>query len=535
MKLKRGLFLLHRWLGIPLCLLFLLWFASGIVMMYTRLPALDAKERLAGMRPINAALVKISPEEACAKASLTEAPRRVRLAMRRDRPVYFILPKGQKWLGVYADDGSALPLATESEAARIAQQYLDAPTEPRFVATLPAIDQWTLSNSLNLHRPLHKFAFHDEAATEIYVSQITGEVMVKTTRRERLLGYLGTITHYGEFLFIREHVAAWRQMMIWLAVAGTALALTGIIAGVMRYRRRGYRMGDGSVVKSPYRGWMKWHHVGGLIFGVMTLTWIVSGMLYLNPTGSRNPSALDTQTTMSPYNVGGVRASNSPTARQSAAFSGGALEPALFKLDAGAALKQITASAPIREIELLRFDGRPYYLCWADPYASWLVAADSAESLRTHFDQSALLTKAQQAVPEGRIVETTMLTDYDLYYMAIGSVAPRRLPMLRVKFDDPEKTWLYIDPHTGGIARRYDSYGRGWRFVMNGLHTWDFLRYRPLWDVVMLALCAGGAILSGSAIVLSLRRLGILKPAKSNNQRKREKEDVSEKVEEVVA
>jgi len=25
---------LHRWLGVPLCLLFLVWFPTGIVMMY---------------------------------------------------------------------------------------------------------------------------------------------------------------------------------------------------------------------------------------------------------------------------------------------------------------------------------------------------------------------------------------------------------------------------------------------------------------------------------------------------------------------
>jgi hypothetical protein len=118
--------------------------------------------------------------------------------------------------------------------------------------------------------------------------------------------------------------------------------------------------------------------------------------------GTRNPSALDTNTTMSPYNVGGVRASTSATAQQSAAFSGGALEPGLFKLPVGDALAQITASAPLREIELLRFDGKPYLLCWAAPDASWLVAADAPSEARTHFNQSALLAKAQRAVPHAR-------------------------------------------------------------------------------------------------------------------------------------
>ena len=246
--------------------------------------------------------------------------------------------------------------------------------------------------------------------------------------------------------------------------------------------------------------------------------------------GARNPNPLDTNTTMSPYNVGGVRASTAATAEQTAAFTGGDLEPTLFKLDVGAAIAQITAKVPIREIELLRFDGQPYFLCWAEPHASWLVAANEQGTVRTHFAQSALLAKAQQAVPTGQLTEAIMLTDYDAYYLSIGSVAPRRLPMLRVKFDDSAQTWLYIDPHTGSIARRYDTYGRGWRYVMNGLHTWDFLRYRPLWDIFMLVMCAGGLLLSSSAIVLSLRRFGWLKTTKPIQQPKVKQPHVTEEI-----
>lgn len=530
MKLIRFLFLAHRWLGILLCLLFLMWFVSGVVMMYARLPGLDNAERMAGLAPLNVASLRLTAAEACARVGLTETPRKIRLAMWQGRPAYFLLPKGDKWRVVLGDDGSVLSAVAPEQAARIAQDWLHSDVAPQFISTVETIDQWTLSNSLNLHRPLHRFRFNDAAATELYVSQVTGEVVQKSTRRERFFGWIGVIPHYGEFLFIRQYVGAWRQMMIWLAAFGTALALTGIWAGFKRYRQRGYRMGDGSFVKSPYRGWMKWHHFAGLIFGTMTLTWIVSGMLYLNPGGNRNPNPLDTNTTMSPYNVGGVRASNSPTAQQSNVFSGGVLESELFRVPAGNALAQITAGATVREMEWLRFDGQPFYLCWADPMTSWLIPADAPGPLRTHFESAALLAKAQQAVPEGQLIESTLLTDYDIYYLAIGSVASRRLPMLRVKFDDAAQTWLYVDPHTGSIARRYDRYGRAWRFVMNGLHTWDFLRYRPLWDVVMLTLCAGGGLLSASAIVLSLRRLGWRKAAPAKKQPKEQPANAIEEV-----
>ena len=46
MKLKPVLFSVHRWLGIGMCLLLTLWFASGIVMMYVEYPQLTDAERL---------------------------------------------------------------------------------------------------------------------------------------------------------------------------------------------------------------------------------------------------------------------------------------------------------------------------------------------------------------------------------------------------------------------------------------------------------------------------------------------------------
>ena len=38
--IKRWLLLTHRWLGIGTCLLFFLWFLSGVVMMYVGHPKL---------------------------------------------------------------------------------------------------------------------------------------------------------------------------------------------------------------------------------------------------------------------------------------------------------------------------------------------------------------------------------------------------------------------------------------------------------------------------------------------------------------
>ena len=55
---------LHPWLGVALCVLFLLWFPSGIGMMYWGMPAVTTQGRLNRMPALDAATIKLSPEEA---------------------------------------------------------------------------------------------------------------------------------------------------------------------------------------------------------------------------------------------------------------------------------------------------------------------------------------------------------------------------------------------------------------------------------------------------------------------------------------
>ena len=51
--MMRALILLHRWLGIAFCLLFAMWFATGIVMHFVPFPALTEAERIDGLAPID--------------------------------------------------------------------------------------------------------------------------------------------------------------------------------------------------------------------------------------------------------------------------------------------------------------------------------------------------------------------------------------------------------------------------------------------------------------------------------------------------
>ena len=68
--------------------------------------------------------------------------------------------------------------------------------------------------------------------------------------------------------------------------------------------------------------------------------------------------------------------------------------------------------------------------------------------------------------------------------------------MLRVKFDDPLETWVYVDPELGQIVASIHRLHRVERWLYNGLHSLDFGFWydrRPLWDIGMILLELGRA------------------------------------------
>ena len=100
------------------------------------------------------------------------------------------------------------------------------------------------------------------------------------------------------------------------------------------------------------------------------------------------------------------------------------------------------------------------------------------------------------------------LDRYDSYYYSREGAAP--LPVLRIRFDDPMRTWYYIDPAEARIVARTHRYSRIERWLFNGLHSLDFAFWydrRPLWDVGMIALSLGALLTSTIGMFLGFRRL----------------------------
>src|ERR1700682_5772656 len=72
----RNAILWHRYLGLGYCLLFAVWFLSGIVLLYVRMPELREADRLAHLPQLDLSALRLAPTEAFARAGLSRTPSR---------------------------------------------------------------------------------------------------------------------------------------------------------------------------------------------------------------------------------------------------------------------------------------------------------------------------------------------------------------------------------------------------------------------------------------------------------------------------
>src|SRR5690606_21960530 len=147
--------------------------------------------------------------------------------------------------------------------------------------------------------PLYHFAAGDVAGSEWYLSSQTGELLQMTTRSERVWGYLGAVVHWLYPTLLRERVQLWSQTVIWLTILTLVLVLSGMFFGLTQFRRRAGRT-------SPYRGLSRWHHFGGIIFGVLAFTWLFSGLFSMQPLGILSGSSARPQIDL--LSAGSIRA-----------------------------------------------------------------------------------------------------------------------------------------------------------------------------------------------------------------------------------
>lgn len=522
----------HRWLGIVLGILFVIWCISGIVLMYAGIPTLKNGERMLRMNELDLSTVQYSPAAAFERAGL-EAPYRLRVSMNGERPVYRFQtgPGSGKWVAVWADTGERMapmdPAAAMEWLKGFRPDYADS---LRYVSYVKESENNVRIPAIQGLLPMHRIAIGDAAGTEYYIPENgTGDAVVKIDRMSRLWGFMGYTLH--RYFWWRQD-AWYTTFLIWISWMGIVLCSAGLVLGIWRYSLKPRFRNRGNPSHTPYKGIMKWHHYAGLTTGLFVCTWVFSGTVDI-------PAMPGIQHVASPYLADFTQSQLDQGGRNNQGASA-EIDLGPISIDSLRQSRDAVAQQFVpKELEMIEVAGEPYFLSYEPPTEAELAdyeiqhgldglavnldqphvmvsALNPGRGAFRSFDRDLMLRAALAAMPGVEVLDATWIDEYDNYYyyfphsFNLGLMKPiRTLPALRVKFDDPQGTWLYMSPSHGQMVKSIGE-DRVTRWALYGLHALDFsflYGNRPLWDIVMIVLMAGISIISVTTLLPAYRRV----------------------------
>ncbi len=487
----------------------MLWFVSGMVMMYWSFPEVSAEDRLQRAAALNPGRIRLSAEEAHAILGRDEPPAQVRLTTFDGRPVYRIAVGRDARGGgggtamVYADDGTEQLVVDHAMIDRAAANWTGLSLGSATRESIEEVDQWTVAGLLRAGLSLYKYSWPD--GQQVYVNGETAEIVQYTTTRSRLWAYLGAIPHWLYFTPLRKHSAEWSSFVVWSALIGTVTALMGVVIGVWMYSpRKRYRQ-VGKPTSIPYRGWKRWHAIIGLFFGVVTTTWAFSGLLSMGPFPIVNRLTELTIRSDAPRGDGASTSNNRGVNVATALRGSRRLELSSYTEKHPATAIAALGDFEAKELQYTSFAGEPVYLA-SNGRGETRVIPMRGE-VKATFELDDVMRVVREAVGNG-LAELRVLEGYDAYYLDRRGERP--LPVIYARMNDAVSSRYYIDPKTARVVGSYSA--RNWvsRWLYHGLHSLDFpwlYKHRPLWDIVVLVLMLGGTALSATSIVMTWRVL----------------------------
>jgi uncharacterized iron-regulated membrane protein len=500
--MKRLLFLIHRWSGVALALFMVLWFFSGLLIVYasqlnqTRVQQWARAEILAPesgwlslgetLKRSGAAFAQTPTEAAALGLPSVHEARLVRVA---GNPLWQIEDsKGQR-LALSAIDGTVQRISAD-DALSIASLWAGnsggGQAVPQFIETLdnPAI----LRNAEYL-KPFHRVSLSDGKGSELLISARTGEIVHASTTVERAMYWAGSWVHLFRFLDLAGLDKQRTDVLLWLAGFAFLATLTGLVVGWLRWR-------PGLFGKATYSGgrvhpykqvWFTWHFWAGLVGGLVVLTWTLSAYLNGNPWQIFSPA--------NPNKAEYARYVGKDNPRQ--------------MLDWRPAAGQ-AAGTEVVELGWRHLGGEAVLIAARRDGSRQVLNAQTLNAEKG-LSETAVLQAVGRLAGTAVAGQLVLQTEYDNYYYPRHGRSPldRPLPVWRVDLGDSADTRFYVDAQDGRLLLRQDNSRRAYRWLWSALHHWDIagLYSRPLWDVWMLTWISFGLVLSVTSVVLGWRRL----------------------------
>lgn len=472
---------IHRILGIILCTLCFSWFLSGIVMIYHSFPRVSSEDRFsraevldtANLPDIRNILFRLSGRTPVSSITLNNP---------EGQPIFHV-GNGRRSQQIYADTNTTAPIVTYWLCHQRATCWCPNRIITQ-VDTLYKLDQWIPLAQYKKEFPIYKFHYDGPEKYQLYISSRSGEVLQFTDTDQRFWAWLGAIPHWVYFTILRENQNLWTQFMYWSCYLGMFMCAVGFILGIRSYwlaRRKGF-------LHSPYKKtWFKWHHITGFFFGIFIFTWILSGYMSMAPLpqwifGKQQPQTFR----------------QLPADRQAPSLED-------YALDYRKAIAFIsTPDSPVKTIEWTHYQGIPLYrLRTPDREITLDASADTIRPFR--ITEEFIFAAVRRLAGDSATYTITKMDEYDNYYISRRHSLP--LPVYKVTFDNKAKDCYYYNLESFHPIH-YDTNSRWKRWLYRGLHSLDFkfLVERPLlWTIVIWTLLLGGAVVSFTGIVLSVK------------------------------
>lgn len=346
-------------------------------------------------------------------------------------------------------------------------------------------DQWIPWKHFSRYFPIKKYYLEDDANTVVYASLKTGDIVQETTRKSRWLARIGAIPHWFYFKFLRLNVKAWIRTVVWISGLGSIMCFLGIFLGFYRLKRRRRDNKKGFLYSSPYKKrWYKWHHIVGFIFGITCFTFVFSGMMSLTDL----PQWL-------------VKTENKRDFRRE--WNSDIFSVSDYKLPVSKLID--SAGINIKRIKFENVQESPLYLAYADNYRKPLVYDASCNEVNTVVFKIEDIYSKIDSLFDSNVVSKEIIEKTDDYY---GRREGAAFPVVKIMFNDYDKTWMYINPTTSKAVYTFNRTKRIRRYLYNGLHSLDFkclAKHDRLRQILLVIFCLAGVVISYSGFVLSKR------------------------------
>ena len=487
MKLLR---FLHKWLGIFMAPLLVMWFFTGFFMIFFKeYPRVEKEQAYKLLDPIGAidSLPNSTQLLDWYQAHTASGAQLRGVSLKREAgkaQLTLVGSEGEVAMDLLTQELlSDTPATLEELAKKTARVTGYSPAQ---VDTIYQLTQWLPFASRREDLPFIKMSVDDPQSTTLYFSGKSGRLLQTTNNSNRRASYVSTIPHWIYFWQLRQHEELWRNLFVVLSIIGCVMIISGLIVGVVwtvKSRRSSKRRWSPFTLKSG--AWLYWHHIAGLLFGLVMLSWMFSGWM----TVRRLPKWI---------------AGPNPRSELFALADSGAIAP-----DEALQFGQILAQYPTaKEISFAHYMGQPYYrLEMGEQRATYLVVNGEGLSPLA-LDEEEVLSYLQGLCLGIEVKSARILEHYDGHYLPQpGERNSLPLPVVEVTTGEGSTLYVALTAPTITVQNRATRLND---IVYHKLHSYKYLwayHHPTLRICVMCFLLTGGLIVSVTGLANAWRAL----------------------------